>query len=328
MNAFIILSALMALLLFALALRPLWRAHRALMLALVVLSLAITAGLYTQFGSPDAIGFIAPAPPADLDDALTELEGVVATQPDNLEARILLARSYLQLGRYREAQVHLAESLKQQPGNAGLMVDYAEALLRAGKPEQPDPRVKQWIDKAVAAEPGNQRAVFFQGILLLQDGKAAEAAKTWEALLPQLDAATAQALLPQINAARQRAGLPDFALPESHGIRIRVELDPALKAQTPPGAVLFVFAKRADGAGPPVAAKRIALSAFPIQLQLSDADSVMPTEKLSAQDSIALTARVSASGTASAGAGDWQSQTLVLSSAQNEPVTLILRRQP
>lgn len=328
MSVFIVLSASLALLLFVLALRPLWKGHRVLMLALLVSGLALTAGLYSQYGKPEAIDYVAPSPETDfdIDSALTELQAVVTAQPDNLEARVLLARSFLQLGRYREAQSHLAEAVKQQPGNAGLMVDYAESLLRAGNPEQPDPQVRQWIDKAIAIEPGNQRAVFFKGILLLQDGKPGDAAETWESLLPLLDANTAQALLPQINQAREQAGQPPIQAPEVLSVAVTVDIDPDLRGNVPAGAVLFVFARQPDGAGPPVAARRIASPEFPLQVSLSDADSVMPTAKLSSLPRFSVSAKLSADG--SADAGDWQSETVSLQSDKLAPVSLTLRRQP
>ena len=328
MSVFIIVSAIFTLALLAWALRPLWSGHRTLASALVVLSMGLTAALYMQFGKPEAIGYIAPAPQTEIDNALTELQGIVTAQPENLEARVLLARSFLQLGRYREAQVHLAEALKQQPDNAGLMVDFAESLFRAGKPDQPDPQAQQWIEKAIGIEPGNQRAVFFKGILLLQEGKPGDAAKTWESLLPQLDANTAQALLPQINQARAQAGQPPIQAPAMLSVAVTVDIDPALRGSIPEGAVLFVFAKSVDGAGPPVAAKRIAAPAFPLQVSLSDADSVMPTAKLSGLSRFSVSAKLSADGTANAAGGAWQSDVVTLQSDKLAPVNLILRQQP
>lgn len=328
MSVFIIVSALLALVLLAWALRPLWSQHRTLALALMVLSMGLTAGLYLQLGKPEAIGYVAPAPETDIDNALTELQGIVMAQPENLEARVLLARSFLQLGRYPEAQVHLAEALKQEPGNAGLMVDYAESLFRAGKPDQPNPLAKQWIDKAVAIEPGNQRAVFFKGILLLQEGKPGDAAKIWESLLPQLDASTAQALLPQINQARAQTGQPPIQAPAMMSVAVTVDIDPVLRGNIPESAVLFVFAKSVDGAGPPVAAKRISAPAFPLQVSLSDTDSVMPTAKLSSQPRFIVSAKLSADGTANATAGDWQTEAVTVQSDKLAPVTLTLRPNP
>jgi cytochrome c-type biogenesis protein CcmH len=162
----------------------------------------------------------------------------------------------------------------------------------------------------------------------LQAGQPKDAAAVWETLLPQVDATTAQALLPQINRARVDAGLPAMAMPEVRAVSIAVDVDSSLKDKTPPGGVLFVFAKRIDGAGPPLAAKRIPLTAFPTQVQLSDADSVMPTDRLFSQSGFVLQARISVSGTAEAGAGDWQSAPVTMQSDKLAPVTLILRQNP
>ena len=329
MTLFILISVLLVLLLFAIALKPLWLKQRGLAGALLLGCAGLTAGLYWQFGRPEAIGYQAPqAAEQTIEQALAELETVVRGQPTNLEARVLLARSYLQTGQYQTAQPHFAEALKLAPDNAGLMVDYAESIFRAGKPDVPDPRAREWIDKALSFEPDNQRARFFSGILLLQAGQAKDAAAVWESLLPQVDATTAQALLPQINRARVDAGLPAMAMPEVRAVSIAVDVDSSLKDKTPPGGVLFVFAKRIDGAGPPLAAKRIPLTAFPTQVQLSDADSVMPTDRLFSQSGFVLQARISVSGTAEAGAGDWQSAPITMQSDKLAPVTLILRQNP
>lgn len=329
MTLFILISVLLVLLLLAIALKPLWLKQRGLAGALLLGCAGLTAGLYWQFGRPEAIGYQAPqAAEQTIEQALAELESVVRGQPTNLEARVLLARSYLQTGQYRTAQPHFAEALKLAPDNAGLMVDYAESIFRAGKPDVPDPRAREWIDKALSIDPDNQRARFFSGILLLQTGQPKDAAAVWESLLPQVDATTAQALLPQINRARVDAGLPAMAMPSVRAVGIVVDVDSSLKNKTPPGGVLFVFAKRIDGGGPPLAAKRIPLTAFPIQVQLSDADSVMPTDRLFSQSGFVLQARVSVSGTAEAGAGDWQSAPVTMQSDKLSPVTLILRQNP
>lgn len=328
MAAFVAIALLCTLLLLAVALHPLWRARRLPGAALVLLGAVLVAGLYLQLGRPDAIGYVQRPAPVDIDAALAELEAIAAAQPGDTEARVLLARSYLQLGRYREAQPHLADALEQRPDDAGLMVDYAESLFRAAPPRQPDARAGYWIDKAVALEPGNQRAVFFKGILQLQAGQAAQAAATWEGLLPSLDAATADALRAQIGQARAQAGLPPLAAPDAMSVTVTVDIDPSLRGSIPKDAVLFVFARPVDGNGPPVAARRIAAPVFPVRTSLSDADSVMPTAKLSSLARFTLTARLSAGGSVQAGAGDLRSEPLTLQSDKLAPVTLTLRQSP
>jgi hypothetical protein len=54
-----------------------------------------------------------------------------------------------------------------------------------------------------------------------------------------------------------------------------VDIDPSIRSTIAPGAILFVFARRAGAAeGPPVAAKRLPAT-FPIAFELSEADSMM-----------------------------------------------------
>jgi cytochrome c-type biogenesis protein CcmH len=329
MTLFIGLAMTALLIIFTLALWPLWRMQRGLAACLLLACVLLSSALYRQFGKPSAIGYTPPvAESVSIDQALAELKAVVAKQPENLEARLLLARSLIALNKPVEAQPHFKAAHRQQPGNAGLMIDYAESLFRGSPPNRPNTEALALIDKALALEPENSRAGFFKGILQLQAGKPADAAKTWEALLPKLDSATAQALLPQINRARQDAGLPTMALPEVASIDVTVVLGDGLQAQMPPGAVLFVFAKKSDGNGPPIAAKRVAISDFPMQLQLSDADSIMPTATLFSQNTFTLHARISASGMAEQSSGDWQATPVTVQSDTLGPVTLTLQRQP
>ena len=328
MTVFIAIAIVFVCAMLFLALRPLWHASRAFTLGLAGLCIVLLAGMYYQFGSPQAINYQAPSQEQDVNTALTELEALVKQQPQNSEARILLAQSLMQLGRFESAQIYFAQTQKLQPANANLRVDYAESLFRATKPEQLNPQAQIWIDKALSIEPNNQRALFFKGILLLQAKQPAQAALVWESLLPSLDESTAQALLPQINLARQQVGLPELALAPAKSLQVVIDLEPSLKAQTPPGSILFVSAKDPNQAGPPLAAKRIELSQFPLRVSLSASDSIMPTAKLFSQKTFLVSARISASGSVQTSSTDWVSEPVLVQSDKLESITLILRRQP
>ena len=95
-------------------------------------------------------------------------------------------------------------------------------------------------------------------------------------------------------------------------IKLTITLDPTLASTLKPGAILFVFAKSLDDKGPPVAAKKIDAVNFPIQLELSDADSLMPTAKLSSQEKVAVSARISIQGDALARSGDIEADTVIV----------------
>ena len=93
-------------------------------------------------------------------------------------------------------------------------------------------------------------------------------------------------------------------------------------AQVAEGDTLFVFARTTDGAGLPVAVKRLPAAGFPLQLTLSDADGLMPAQKLSGQDRVVLMARVSRSGDAGASPGDLEADVLELDVADGATATL------
>jgi hypothetical protein len=55
-----------------------------------------------------------------------------------------------------------------------------------------------------------------------------------------------------------------------------VELDAGLQGSVTPQAVLFVFVREAGfGAGPPVAARRIAAPSFPVRFEIGEGDAMM-----------------------------------------------------
>ena len=58
-------------------------------------------------------------------------------------------------------------------------------------------------------------------------------------------------------------------------IRGEIDVAPELKAKVTPEHVIFVSARKSGGGGPPLAAKRLAMSELPIGFQLSKDDAMM-----------------------------------------------------
>jgi cytochrome c-type biogenesis protein CcmH len=216
-----------------------------------------------------------------------------------------------------------------QPDDTDLGVEYAEALLRTSPDHRFPPEAVAMLNKAIAANPQNQRALFFVGLNQMQSDQLKEAAATWESLLPLLEPAAAASLRVEINAVRAAAKMPP--LPEAGAISgpvlaITVQIDPTLASLAAPGDSVFVFARHADGSGPPVAVKRIALDKLPLQVSLSDADSPMPAGKLSEQKTVQVMARLSKSGNAQAASGDVEADPVTVTVADAKPITLMLTR--
>ena len=74
------------------------------------------------------------------------------------------------------------------------------------------------------------------------------------------------------------------------------ELAAALKDKVKPDDTVFIFARASNGPPMPLAAKRVTVAQLPIEVELSDADAMMPQMKLSQFAEVQLVARVSRAG--------------------------------
>lgn len=319
MTAFLLISVLFVAL-SALALRPLLPGQRGLAIALLLALPALTALLYFSVGTPDALDPRNVRAPQSLDEAIEQLERRLTREPGETQGWLLLARSRMSQGRFDLARDAYAKAHALAPQDADIAVDYAEAELRAADDARMPESARQRLQAVLATQPEHQKGLFLLGLDRLQSGAASEAVALWERLLPLVEPATADALRPQIDAARAQAGLPAAetgtteAPVQGPQLKVRVELDARLVAQLPDAAVLYVFARTSDGAGLPVAVKRLSASDLPIDVVLTDADGLMPTQKLSAQREVRLLARISMSGDAAGASGDLE--------AEPVPVTL------
>lgn len=344
MNQFAVFAALLGLIAVALATSALWKRSRPLALALAVGLPLAAAALYHLKGEPAAIdskAIAAPKAPKTMEEAVALLQQRVASEPENLEGLALLARSYMAMEKYDLARDAYAKAVKLSPDDSELSVEYAEAMVRTSPDHSFPPEAVAMLEKAVAKDPTNQRALFFLGTQKMHDGQPAQAVAIWEKLLPLVEPSVAAELRPQIDGARLAAGMPplppmaqEAALPPTHpavtstgaGLDINVEIDPALAKTVKPGAVLFVFARSPDGKGPPFAAKRIELGTLPMQVQLSDADSPMPAARLSMQKQVLLMARLSQTGDVKAASGDIEAAPKQIATNGREQIKLILNR--
>ena len=310
----------------------------AALLAAVALPL-VAGGLYALVGAPAALDPAARVAAADeertltMEEAIAKLEQHVEAEPQDLEGLLLLARTYMTLERFDRAPAIYARAVALAPDDVDLSVDYAESLLRAAPDRTFPPEAVTRLEQALERQPDHQRALFFLGLQRMQQDQPAQAAALWERLLPQLEPEAAAALREQLDVARGAAGLPPLppvaAAPgatTAPGIDIVVDIAPALAADLPADAVLYVFARTPDGGGPPLAARRFAPAALPQRFRLTDADSPMPAGKLSSVPQVELVARLSRHGDVAARSGDIESTPVSSATADAAAVTLVLDR--
>ena len=324
MGSFSLIAGILVLLAVAFAISALWQKSRGLAIALALAIPLVAGGLYWFKGRPAALDPANTKQPETIAEAVSQLERLTTADPKNFADMATLARAYMAAGDYAKAREAYQRALALQPDESALYVEYAESMLRTSPDRKFPPEAVKLLERTLEKDPQNQRALFFLGLHQRQSGQPTAAVATWEKLLTQLDAASSTELRKQVAAAREEAGMP--AMAQAPVLKLKVNLDPVLARELKPGVVLFVFARSFDGAGPPVAAKRLEPQQFPVELDLGDADSPMPAAKLFSQQKVILMARLSKSGQVQQAAGDIEADPVVLEVSPGASAELTLNR--
>ncbi|HVR81283.1 MAG TPA: tetratricopeptide repeat protein [Luteimonas sp.] len=331
-SLFIVLAATLTVLTLAIVLRPLWRDKPMPAIAAAVVLALLTFALYRLVGTPAALAPAVRQAPDTLHGAIAQLEAELQRDPRQVEGWQLLGRAYASEQQLTQARDAYARAAKLAPDTPDVLVEAAEARALAEPQHRFDVQALALLEHALQVQPQHQRARWFLGIAQRQAGKPADAAKTWEPLLAQVNPKTAASLRAQINAARSEAGLsslpaaPAAAATTANTLRVKVQLDPQLaaRARLRGDASVFVIARAPGGPPMPVAVEKHSVQELPFTASLDDADSPMPTQNLSALREVEVVARLSASGNAIPQPGDLESQPLRVRLPAKAPLVLTI----
>lgn len=313
--------------------------------------------LYQSYGEPAALDpariVATDAPPsaehgADMDQAVAGLVAKLQANPENADGWALLGRAYQSMGKFAESREALKRAYALMPDNHDMTVEYAQALALSNEGRRITGESRQLIEGVLKADPDHQRALWLIGISDFQAADYNAAITAWNRLLPALPAesdiassvraqiAEAQTLggtvaitsaAPATPADSSNAAAPATTTPatvEGPRLTVQVSLDPALKNQLTPDAVLFVFARAENGPPMPLAIQRLAASALPQTIQLDDTMGMLPSMKLSMFPKLVVGARISKSGNAIAQTGDLQVLANGIDVNRKEPIELII----
>jgi len=247
-------------------------------------SVAVLGGIgwfVTEKATPKTENAPAPmasAPPQQSqqpDPALQQMEAAVAKSPDDLGMRNQLAKAYLErenlMGVFEQTKYILART----PDDARALTYQALVRMSMG---QRDPAAEM-LRHAIKSDPQLIDAYVALAWDDVQRGKTSEAeAQIAEAARrhPEQKARLDDVLSKMKEQAKNPAPVvTPAAAPAPSGPSVHVTLTLAGAAPSP-NAVLFVIARAAgQTAGPPAAVKRIAGPTFPLDIDLSAADSMM-----------------------------------------------------
>jgi cytochrome c-type biogenesis protein CcmH len=200
------------------------------------------------------------------------------------------------------------------------------------------------LERAVELEPESQKGLWLLGIAAAQEGDLARAVSRWESLLGLLEpgSGVAQSVQQQIDEANARLGRPAAAAvadtgsataPASDtggwsGTPVRVAASESSASLIPSGAVLFVIVRSPGPAvGPPLGVRRVIDPILPLDLTITDGDSMLEERKISLESEVQLQARISLSGSPTTSPGDWQSAPVSVALDGVSSVQLIIDQQ-
>jgi cytochrome c-type biogenesis protein CcmH len=235
----------------------------------------------------------------------------------------------------------------------GEITDEMLSMLQAALDQDPSQQKALWLMGIAASQAGEDDAAISYWETLLQ--------------MLEPDSGAAQSVQQQINEAKGRLGLESEsgagsltesaapagaeilaeavneieATPESvpaaettaastiwAGTNIRIQPGSRLDPETASAAVLYVMIRSPGPAvGPPLGVRRIRSPQLPLELAISDQDSMIKERLISSMTEVQLQARLSMSGAPQARSGDWQSTSVTVPLDSTEAVELLIDQQ-
>lgn len=288
----------------------------------------LAAGLYVLLGTPAALLSNAERTAnaeREMNDMIAQLEQKMAGNPDDAQGWLLLARAYKTMSRWDDAERAYEKIGQPLQTNAEWLAELADVLVQktnsfAGRPHE-------LIARALAVEPDNAKALLLAGAEAFGEKRFAAAIGHWERLLARMEPESDEAQMVAAGVARARelggmkvdadetaaqetvvkgetvaqASPADAAASAVSG---RVELSPALRAQTTPDETVFVFARAVNGPRMPLAVLRMRAADLPRDFTLDDSLAMSPQNKISTAGELRVEVRVSKSGQAMPAKGD------------------------
>ena len=268
------------------------------------------AGLYAAFSN---YAWVASPAVADSPAAMAaKLAQRLGDKPEDLDGWLMLGRTYATLEQYPLASRAYQRADRIAKGqNVEAIIGIAEALL-AQDFEQIRSGAGHLIERALLLEPNNSKALLYGAFGAMSRGETATARERFARMLtlnpPDEIRQIIEKQLLALDGGQPQEPAADEGAPAQQGtkaakVAVHVTLAPALASKVPTGALLFVAARDPQAPGPPFAAKRLPAT-FPIDVELSAADAMLPSRRIAAGQKLEIVARVALGGTPTATSGD------------------------
>jgi cytochrome c-type biogenesis protein CcmH len=242
---------------------------------------------------------------AQIETMVQKLAQRLEQKPDDPAGWALLGRSYFVMQRYAQAaQAYHQANARASAAQPEWLASEGEALAFArGRHLEGEPLAL--FEKALALNPDEGKALWYAGLAAAQAGDEGRARERWEKLVaePELSPQMRELVQAQLTQLGD-SGAGAAGNAAATALTLDISLAPELVKRVPRDAVLFVYAKAADGPPMPLAVRRLPDARLPLQVRLDDGMAMTPALRLSAFQHYLVTARLSAHDTAQAQSGD------------------------
>jgi tetratricopeptide (TPR) repeat protein len=212
-----------------------------------------------------------PHPNQPPDAAVQQMEAAVAKSPHDLEMREQLAKAYLERENLMGVFEQTKYILERTPDDARALT--YQALVRMSMGQRPG--AEEMLKRAIKSDPQLIDAYVALAWADVQGGKVRDAEQMIDEAgrrHPDQQARLAEVFTRMKEQARNP---PPASAPAPAGPSVHVSLS-LEGSKAAPNAVLFIIARgTGQSAGPPAAVKRIIGPTFPLEIDLSAADSMM-----------------------------------------------------
>jgi len=338
-------------------------APRGLFPALALTIPLATLWLYLEYGTPDGLR-APTGEVVELRQQLGELAAQVNRQPQDVESWSRLGLIWKNLGQYQAAEAAFRRVLFIDGANAFAAVELAETLLFASGRARLPSESRFLLDQVINQDRENQKALWLAGMGALHEGNVPRAIALWvrlEQLLPegsvrdqvrqQIDQARGQLAMgdPHAGMPDPHAGInmqrdPQAAVPQQQDIApssdavaetsnsspsvveipVRIELSEQLAGRINGNETLFVFARAVNGPPAPLAVQRHRAADLPLDITLSDRDTMAEGLTLATFPQVSISARISRTGNAIASSGDLQGHSAPIDVTAPGNITLVI----
>jgi cytochrome c-type biogenesis protein CcmH len=149
---------------------------------LASLAIYLMLGSPLQPGLPYAERMASAMQNRDYDALVEQVETHLANAPEDAQGWLVLAPIYMRQGRYQDAANALARVMALKGERDDLMADLGEALV-LGNNNIVSEEARKAFDRSLALNAGNEKALYYQGVIAIQDGRRDEALKIWRDLV-------------------------------------------------------------------------------------------------------------------------------------------------